>query len=127
MRIKSFVKSEISRIRKFNRFYTRQIGLLDEHMLKSEFSLTELRIMYEIANHKNVTAAQLVSDLGIDAGQLSRTIKSLEVRGVLARETKKDDARKSILTLSETGEADFARLNDATNNQINDLVGNLPS
>lgn len=72
-------------VRRFNRFYTRQIGLLHEHLLASAFSLTEVRILYELAHRPALTATDLCRELGLDAGYLSRVIAGFEKKGLVAK------------------------------------------
>jgi DNA-binding MarR family transcriptional regulator len=76
--------SVTDRIRRFNRFYTKQIGLLNERVFPSSFSFTEARVMWELANREDPVASDLKQQLGIDAGQLSRIISNFQKRGLLA-------------------------------------------
>ncbi len=116
---------QIAAFRAFNRFYTRQIGLLDEGLLKSEFSLTELRVLYELANRAGLTASELGKDLGLDAGYLSRLLKKFEARGLVTRSRSGDDARQSILGLTEAGRDAYAPLNEASYNEMSALLDRL--
>ncbi len=90
-------RSDISRrveaVRRFNRFYTRQIGLLQEKLLRSPFSLTEARLIYELAHRKTAIAKELVEELGVDTGYLSRTLEGLKEKGLLKKEQSKTDGR----------------------------------
>jgi DNA-binding MarR family transcriptional regulator/GNAT superfamily N-acetyltransferase len=117
--------SPIEAVRHFNRFYTRQIGLLEEGLHKSEFSLTEARMLYEIAHRAGLTATDLCHDLGLDAGYLSRVLKTFEQRGFLARAPAAGDARQSILTLTRKGRAAFAPLERASRDEITAMLGRL--
>ena len=74
--------SAVSQIRSFNRFYTRQIGLLNEHLLEGPFSLTETRVLYELAHRPRCTATALCQDLGLDAGYLSRMLRAFDKQGL---------------------------------------------
>ena len=108
----------VAAVREFNRFYTRRIGVLDEGYLASRFSLTEVRVLYELAHRGSATASELGRDLGIDAGYLSRMLRSFARRGVVARTAAKDDARKSILRLTARGKSTVAPLEARAREQI---------
>jgi DNA-binding MarR family transcriptional regulator/GNAT superfamily N-acetyltransferase len=116
---------QISAVRRFNRFYTRQIGLLEERLLRSEFSLTEARILFELAHRDKLTATQLGGDLALDAGYLSRILKKFEKRGLLARQSSSGDARRMLLTLTEQGRRAFEPLNEASREQVTELLAAL--
>ena len=117
--------SQIDAFRDFNRFYTRQIGLLEEGLLKSEFSLTELRVLYELAYSDGLTATSLGRDLGLDAGYLSRLLKKFEIRGFLTRRPSTDDARQSVLALTTLGREAFSPLNQASQDEVAALLDRL--
>jgi DNA-binding MarR family transcriptional regulator/GNAT superfamily N-acetyltransferase len=110
--------ARIARIRRFNRFYTRQVGALDEGHLHSPFSLAEARLIYEIANTESPTAAALGRELRMDAGYLSRLLRGLERQGLLQRSRSADDRRRSILRLTAKGRATFAELDARARQQV---------
>ncbi|WP_246658676.1 helix-turn-helix domain-containing GNAT family N-acetyltransferase [Mesorhizobium sp. J18] len=110
--------SQIATVRRFTRFYTRQIGLLESKLLKSAFSLTEARILYELANRDGVTASELVKDLGLDPGYLSRILKRFEHQGLLSRAPSPQDGRQSVLTITEAGRAAFGPLDRGSVEQV---------
>ncbi len=114
------------RVRHFNRFYTRQTGLLDETLLDSDFSLTEARILYELALCDELTASQLGQDLGLDAGYLSRLIRKFEARGLLSRTRSSEDARRSLLSLTPAGRTAYKPLNRASQQKVAALLQQLP-
>lgn len=101
---------DIAAVRRFNRFYTRQLGLLAESMLASPYSLSEARVLYELANRRDATASDLIRELGLDAGYLSRMLKRFEDQGLIRRAPAEDDARRAVITLTSKGEAAFAPL-----------------
>ena len=115
----------LEKIRQFNRFYTRQLGLLDECLLSSEFSLTEARILYELAQSERSTARTLGKDLMLDAGYLSRLLKKFEARGLISRTPSSADGREIALGLTDAGRAAFAPLNNASREQAASLVSHL--
>ena len=120
-------EDQIAAIREFNRFYTRQIGLLEEGLLRSEFSLTEARILFELAHRTGLTATELGGDLGLDAGYLSRILKKFEQRGLLERRPSAVDARQFHLALTGKGRETFEPLNEASRMQVAELLATLPA
>src|SRR5258708_2022847 len=90
---------QIDAVRSFNRFYTKQIGVLQEGLLNSPFSLTEVRVLYELAYRDKPTAANLAKDLGLDAGYLSRILAVFEKRGLVSKVRSKTDGRQALLRL----------------------------
>lgn len=120
------IAPSIEAVRRFNRFYTRQIGLLDDGLLRSPFSLSEARVIYELAQHDVTTATQLGQELGMDAGHLSRILSGLEKRGIISKAASDEDRRQNLLSLTERGLEEFARLNAASRNEIASMLGVLP-
>jgi DNA-binding MarR family transcriptional regulator/N-acetylglutamate synthase-like GNAT family acetyltransferase len=118
-------EQRIEAVRRFNRFYTRQIGVLHEGLLQSPFSLTEARVMYEIARRPGVTASVLAADLGLDPGYLSRILRGFGARGLIARTRSTADGRQSHLRLSAHGEEAFAPLDVASRREVGGLLGRL--
>ena len=116
---------QIATVRSFNRFYVRLLGLLDEGLLKSEFSLTEVRVLYELAYRDGLCAADLVRELGLDWGYLSRLLKKLTARGLISRTASLDDARQSVLALTAAGRAAFAPLDQASSAEVGLLLERL--
>src|SRR5437016_12196618 len=104
-------------VRLFQRCYTRQIGLLQETLLRSPFSLTEARVLYELGNRAPTHATALGQELGLDAGYLSRILRGFERRGLLERAPSKTDRRQSVLALTAQGRTAFARLDAAARPQ----------
>lgn len=115
----------VDAVRRFNRFYTRQIGVLQESFLGSPFSLSQVRVLYELAQRNNPTAVQLSHELGLDAGQLSRIVSDFQKRGLLTKEPSPEDGRQSILRLTVQGQQEFAALNQRQQADIARLIGGL--
>jgi DNA-binding MarR family transcriptional regulator/GNAT superfamily N-acetyltransferase len=102
--------AHVAAIRRFNRFYTRRIGVLRKTFLDSPYSLAEARVLYEIANGRSPTASEICRKLDLDAGYLSRTLRNFEKRGLVVRNRSAHDGRRSHLTLSPRGRRAFAPL-----------------
>jgi DNA-binding MarR family transcriptional regulator/GNAT superfamily N-acetyltransferase len=116
---------QIEKVRSFNRFYTRHIGLLTEGLLESPFTLTEARVLYELAHRSPVTAADLSRELGLDAGYLSRLVKRFDTQGLIRRSPSSRDKRQFLLSLADKGLAAFAPLNQASANQVAAMLSGL--
>jgi len=116
---------QIESVRSFNRFYTQRIGVLDEGLLESPFSLTEVRVMYELAHHRGITATELIASLGLDKGYLSRILKRFRSKGWLARSSAGDDARRHLLALTPAGRRAFAPLETRSRRQVRAMLAPL--
>ncbi len=116
----------IDAIREFNRFYTQKIGVLRAGLLDSDCTLTEVRVLYEIAHRQRPLASDLVRDLALDAGYLSRILAKFARRGWLKRERSGDDARKAHLHLTAKGKAAFKSLDAKARDEIGALLAPLP-
>ena len=114
-------------VRGFNRFYTSRIGVLGSGYLSSHFSLTEVRVLYELAHRGSDTASALCRELGIDAGYLSRILRGFARRGLIARAPAKDDARKTILRLTARGKGTVAPLEARARGQIGAMLDEVPA
>lgn len=112
-------------VRAFNRFYTRVLGLLDEGLAHTAYSLTEARVLFEIAHHGVASVADLRSWLGVDAGYLSRILARFEDDGLVVRERTEADARRQVARLTERGRAAFADLDKRSSADVADLLDPL--
>lgn len=112
-------------VRRFNRFYTQQIGVLNEDYLQSPFSLAEVRVLYELAQREQATASELGRELGLDAGYLSRLLRNFAKHGYVDRQRSPTDGRRTILRLTEQGLAVFAPLSARSSEQIGALLSKL--
>jgi DNA-binding MarR family transcriptional regulator/GNAT superfamily N-acetyltransferase len=114
----------VKAIRQFNRFYTRRIGALDPY-LGSPMSLTDVRVLYELAHRETAVASEIGRDLGLDAGYMSRILRRFETEGWLTREPHPRDARQSVLRLTEAGHAAFAPLQQKSRDEAAALLAPL--
>src|SRR5437879_294862 len=116
----------IDAVRRFNRFYTHRIGVLQDGYLHSDFSLAEVRVLYELAQRPRCTARELGQALDIDAGYLSRIVHGFIRRGLLDRTTSDHDGRARWLCLTAAGRAAFEPLQDGARAQVRAWLGALP-
>lgn len=119
------LSQRIEAIRRFNRFYTQQIGVLHEKLVRSPFSLTEARVIYELAHRKKTTAAELSKILGLDAGYLSRLLRGFISRGLVNKQESQSDGRQSLLMLTQKGQKAFANLDTRSRFEIEALLSKL--
>ncbi len=115
----------VAAVRRFSRFYTRRIGALHEGLLGGPLSLTEGRIIYELAQCRTTTAARLGSELGLDAGYLSRILRGFEISGLVARRPSAADGRESVLSLTQAGQDAFATIDARSRGEIGAMLEKL--
>jgi DNA-binding MarR family transcriptional regulator/GNAT superfamily N-acetyltransferase len=108
----------VAAVRRFNRFYTQQIGVLNEHLLHSHLSLTEGRVLYELAHRKEPRAGAIAKSLGLDAGYLSRLLRGFVKRGLISMKASNGDRRERVLTLTKKGRETFATLDAQAHEEV---------
>jgi DNA-binding MarR family transcriptional regulator/GNAT superfamily N-acetyltransferase len=119
------LNQRVEAIRRFNRFYTQKIGVLEEGLLHSPFTLGEVRVLYELAHREQPTAAELANELGFDAGQLSRMLRGFEKSKLIEKKPCASDGRQNLLALTELGRKTFAPLNERAKEEIAALLRNI--
>ena len=117
---------DVAAVRAFNRFYTRKLGVLDQQLLESPFSLSEARVLYELAHRENLSAKEIGAELGLDAGYLSRIVQSFDEAGFISREPLPTDRRQYRLALTAKGRQAYAKLERSTNDHIAAMLEGLP-
>ena len=118
-------RDQIAAVRRFNRFYTRQIGVLRKTYLDSPYSLGEARVLYEIASGRSRTATEIGRSLDLDPGYLSRVLHNFEKRRLIERKVSATDARQSHLALSALGRKSFAPLERRSQQDTGAMLGRL--
>ena len=118
-------EDRIQAVRQFNRFYTRQIGMLQEHLLGSDFSLAEMRVLYELAHREKCTAKEIGEYLGLDPGYLSRILSRFAKMRLIRRERLQEDARHLALQLTEKGRSAFQPLNRDSSRQVGEMLSRM--
>ncbi|PNA05581.1 MULTISPECIES: helix-turn-helix domain-containing GNAT family N-acetyltransferase [unclassified Pseudomonas] len=121
----STITDRVDIVRQFNRFYTHQIGVLQEHLLQSDYSLTELRILYELASQGDLTSTDLRQMLGLDAGYMSRLISGFDKKGLIQKVPSTTDARASQLHITDLGRKILAPLEQASRQEVITLLERL--
>lgn len=119
--------ARVEAVRRFNRLYTRRIGVLREGLLGSPFSLTEVRVLYELAHREGLAATDLARELGLDPGYLSRILRGFRKRGFLARRPSEHDRRRSVLALKPAGRRALAPLEERSRSEAAALLAPLPA
>ncbi len=116
------LERRVATIRRFTRFYTRVIGLLREGMHESPFTLTEARIVYELAKSPDATATDLVRGLGLDAGYVSRVLRGMRKRGLVETRRSPEDRRRTLLRLSPDGHEAFTQIDRVSGREVARLL-----
>ena len=119
------MENRINAVRKFNRFFTRQIGVLREGLLHSPYSLTESRILFELAHYDSTTSSKLGRDLGLDAGYLSRILTRFEQQGFIEKVRSEQDGRQILLRLTQEGKDAFSVLDRRSRDEVADMLNDL--
>ena len=119
------LEGEIDAVRKFNRFYTQRIGVLEESLLSSAYSLTQARVLFEIGSRRTVTAGELIASLGLDPGYLSRILQRFANSGLLSRRQSSEDARRTDLSLTAKGRKAFCDLDQRSRLSMGGLLAPL--
>jgi DNA-binding MarR family transcriptional regulator/GNAT superfamily N-acetyltransferase len=117
---------QIAQVRAFNRFYTRKLGVLDQQLLKSPFSLSEARVLYELAHHEDAAAKEIGIELGLDPGYLSRIVQKFDEEGLITRKPLAADRRQTRLGLTAKGRQAFAKLDRSTHDDVAGMLAALP-
>jgi DNA-binding MarR family transcriptional regulator/N-acetylglutamate synthase-like GNAT family acetyltransferase len=116
----------IAEIRRFNRFYTRYIGVVNSRMLKTEFSLAEARVLYEVANRETPTATEVGKVLGMDPAHVSRILRGHQRHGLIVRERSEKDGRQALLRLTAKGKQKHGTLDTRSRDQVEAMLASLP-
>jgi DNA-binding MarR family transcriptional regulator/GNAT superfamily N-acetyltransferase len=116
---------QISAVRAFNRFYTRKLGVLDQQLLKSAFSLSEARVLYELATRDDLAAKEIGIELGLDPGYLSRIVQNFDEKGLITRKPLPSDRRQYRLSLTARGRQAFEKLNRTSHDEIGAMLATL--
>src|SRR5258708_27856131 len=119
------LEDRVAGVRRFSRFYTRRIGGLHEGLLGSRLSLTEGRVIWELAQREGATASELAAELGLDAGYLSRILAGFERQGLIERRPSEYDGRRLIIALSQTGQALYGAIDARSREAVAALLGEL--
>ena len=112
-------------MRRFTRFYTQKFGVFGANLYDSDLSLTEARVLYDIATSPSISAGELGRDLGVDAGYMSRILRNFVAAGLVARKPSPKDARVQLLALTAKGRAAFAKIDKASARQVEDMLESL--
>ena len=119
------LEERVEKVRRFNRFFTRRIGVLREGLLHTPYSLTEARLLLEIAHRDVPTASELSRGLGLDPGYLSRTLARLEEQGLIEKIRSQTDGRRRLLSLTPAGKQAFSLLDARSREEVTEMLGEL--
>jgi DNA-binding MarR family transcriptional regulator len=116
---------DIDKIRAFNRFYTNHIGLLDQYIYHSRYSLAEVRVLFELYHSENLTAREITNVLAMDKGFLSRMLRTFEKKGLIKRSQSKEDGRANHISLTPAGRKEYEVLDREADEQVEKILKSL--
>src|SRR5260370_7601218 len=116
---------QVAAVRAFNRFYTRKLGVLDQHLMKSPFSLSEARVLYELAHRDDLSAKEIGIELGLDPGYLSRIVQNFDDSGLITRKPLPADRRQYQLSLTARGRQAFAKVSRSSHDDVAPMLAAL--
>ncbi|WP_281868855.1 MarR family winged helix-turn-helix transcriptional regulator [Brevibacillus parabrevis] len=118
-------KQSISDIRQFNRFYTKILGLFNDQILETNYTLTEARVLFEISERTECIANNLVQELRIDRSYMSRILRKFEREELIEKKTPLTDSRKTFLSLTQKGKEVLDNIHSQSDEQIEQLLDGL--
>lgn len=121
----SDLEQRVGAIRRFNRLYTKRIGVLQDGFLQTPFSLAEARVLYELSRREKLTATEVAAELGLDHGYLSRILRGFGERGLVVKTASPNDRRQSLLSLTVKGRTAFAPLDHGSQKEVAGMIGKL--
>jgi DNA-binding MarR family transcriptional regulator/GNAT superfamily N-acetyltransferase len=121
----SDLEQRVGAVRRFNRLYTKRIGVLQDGFLDTPYSLAECRVLYELARRDKATATEVAAALGLDHGYLSRILRGFSERGLVVKTSSPNDRRQSLLSLTTKGRMAFAPIDQRSQDDVADLLGKL--
>lgn len=119
-------RAQVDALRSFNRFYTKRIGVLEEGLLQSPFTLTQARVLFELATRQRATAGEISDSLGLDLGYLSRIVQEFAVQDLISRKKSDDDGRRIQLSLTAKGRKAFQALDKRSRDEVSGMLSELP-
>ena len=119
------LEQRVGAVRRFNRLYTKRIGVLQDGFLQTPFSLAEARVLYELSRREKVTATEIAAELGLDHGYLSRILRGFGERGLVVKTASPNDRRQSLLSLTVKGRMAFAPLDQGSQKEVAGMIGKL--
>jgi DNA-binding MarR family transcriptional regulator/GNAT superfamily N-acetyltransferase len=121
------MEARVAAVRRFSRFYTRRLGILQDPFLQTSFSLTEARVLYELAHRDKPTASEIAEALGLDRGYLSRILRGFMERDLVYKTSSREDGRQNLLSLTSRGRMSFAAIDKRSQDDVASILAKIPA
>src|SRR5215471_15830460 len=121
------MEARVAAVRRFSRFYTRRLGILQDPFLQTAFSLTEARVLYELAHRDKPTATEIAEALGLDRGYLSRILRGFMERDLVYKTSSREDGRQNLLSLTSRGRMSFAAIDKRSQDDVASILAKIPA